>query len=123
MTDAVIGIFEDDKIHRFAYERIFERLDHKMRCYIFDTPEKGYATAKEIKFDIVFIEVHFWGENFGGISILNEIKKTNPNLIAVAMTSLLQEGDLERILTSGFNMCLEKPVAFHELNMLYKTLH
>ena len=115
MKKTTVAIFEDDQIDRFIYEKLFENIVTDVQILVFDSPEKGIAMAQETPFDVVFIEIHFW-KNFGGVSILNKLKETTSNpMLAVAMTSLLQEGDLEKITTSGFAMCLEKPVAFEKI--------
>jgi DNA-binding NtrC family response regulator len=114
---SVIAIFEDDVVNRFIYSRLFHLRQEEIEVHIFGNPEEGYAVAKDIAFDVVFIEVHFW-KNFGGIDILSKLKEiSNPNMIAVAMIALLQIGDLENIMAAGFSMCLEKPVVFTKLNL------
>jgi CheY-like chemotaxis protein len=114
----VIGVFVDDKIEQAMYERAFQKWDHKVQGYVFNTPEQGIMVARETPLDVVFIEIHFWGENFGGISILNQLKKASNNqVIAIAMTSLLQDGDIEKIIEAGFSMCIEKPVSMEALQL------
>ena len=119
MSNTVIGVFVDNKLEQAMYERAFEKLEHKVIGYVFSSPEQGLNAAKIVDFDIVFIETHFWGENFGGVSILDQLKKTsgNQNLIAIAMTPLLQEGDVEKIIGSGFSMCIEKPLSMETLQI------
>ena len=115
MKKTTIAIFEDDHTNRFVYKKLFKNMEGNIELYVFDNPDKGIAMAELIHFDVVFIEIHFW-ENFGGISILNKLKQlSTKDMLAIAMTSLLQEGDLEKITSSGFTMCLEKPVAFQEI--------
>lgn len=117
MNKKVIAIFEDDHVNRFIYERIFQGRND-VEIHIFDSVDRGVAMAAEIPFDIVFIEIHFWG-NFGGIGILNKLKETPArNATFIAMTSLLQKGDVEHILQSGFHLCMEKPVIFSEMDIL-----
>jgi CheY-like chemotaxis protein len=112
MKKTVIAIFEDDEVNRFIYTRLFQQHRDDVDVHIFGTPNQGFAAAKAIEFNIVFIEVHFW-KNYGGIDILTKLKEVSaPGMIAVAMTSLLQQGDLENIISAGFSMCLEKPIAF-----------
>jgi CheY-like chemotaxis protein len=80
--------------------------------HVFTNPEEGIMAASVIDFDIVFIEIHFWGENFGGISILQQLKNVSrKNVLAIGITSFLQDGDVEKIISSGFTMCIEKPVS------------
>lgn len=117
MKKTVVAIFEDDVVNRFIYERLFTQRKEEIELYVFDDPDKGIEMAKTKNFDVVFIEVHFW-ENFGGISILQKLKSaSSPQMISIAMTSLLQKGDLEHILSSGFTLCFEKPVVFTEADL------
>jgi CheY-like chemotaxis protein len=120
MKNTVVAIFEDDQTNQFVYEKIFAQHESSIQVYIFNTPEEGLEMAKQIQFDVVFIEIHFW-ESFGGISILNTLKNMSQEyIIAVGMTSLLQEGDLERAVSAGFAICLEKPIAFQQILPLYQ---
>jgi CheY-like chemotaxis protein len=113
-----IGVFVDDRIEQAIYERAFQKLEHKVQGYVFSSLEPGIEAAKYTPFDVVFIEMHFWGESFGGISVLDQIKKaTGKNVIAIAITSLLQEGDVEKIIRGGFSMCIEKPVSIDALQL------
>jgi CheY-like chemotaxis protein len=116
MRKKVIAIFEDDQISRFIYKRLFSRRDD-VEAYIFESPEEGFAVAKETRFDIVFIEIHYWN-NFGGIVILDKLKElVDPATSFVGMTSLLQRGDLEFLTRKGFTVVLEKPVVFSEKDL------
>jgi hypothetical protein len=114
MKRTVVAIFEDDLVNRFIYERLLHHRKEDIELYIFDNPYTGIEMAKKIPFDIVFIEAHFW-EAFGGISILQKLKDIPLlSMVAVAMTSLLQKGDLEHLTSSGFMYCLERRGAFTE---------
>jgi CheY-like chemotaxis protein len=118
MNQTVIGVFVDDKIEQTIYEKAFQRIDHRIEGHVFTTPEQGFETAKHVNFDVVFIEIHFWGENFGGISILEQLKKiTGRNIIGIAVTSFLQDGDIQKIIESGFSMCIEKPMTAEALEI------
>jgi CheY-like chemotaxis protein len=122
MKKTVVAIFEDERVDRFVYEKLFKSFADRIELHVFDNPEKGIAKAIDTNFDVVFIDIHFW-DNFGGIPILNKLKKiTNNQFIAVAMTSLLQEGDLEYIIKAGFSVCLEKPIAFETIFPLQRDL-
>ncbi len=51
---------------------------------------------------MVIIDVHFHGDNTG-FDILQKLRIASPReFIAIGVISLLQEGDLERILAAGF---------------------
>ena len=115
MKNKLIAIFEDDQVNRFIYQRMINKLD--CQVHIFDNPQAGIEQARSIPFDVVLIEIHFW-KNFGGITILDRLKEVLPPTTSfIAMTSLLQEGDLEKVLISGFTMLVEKPVVFSKLNI------
>jgi DNA-binding NtrC family response regulator len=119
MKNTVVAIFEDDKVNCFIHEKLFNFVKAPVTCHLFDNPEKGYEAAREIEFDIVFIEIHFWGDNLSGLEILKKLKEIQrKEFIAVAMTALLQVGDAERIMAAGFTMCIEKPLIFKEINGL-----
>jgi CheY-like chemotaxis protein len=114
MKRTVVAIFEDDVVNRFIYERLFTQRTEDIELHIFDDPEKGIEMARQRPFDVVFIEVHFW-ETFGGIGILQKLKEIlSPAMISIAITALLQKGDLEYLMSSGFTLCLEKPLVFTE---------
>jgi CheY-like chemotaxis protein len=114
-----VAIFEDDAVNRFLYQRSLERLKNNIDFWIFDNPEKGINFASQQAFNVIFIEVHFW-ESFGGIRILKKLLPLSPpSTIFVAMSSLLQDGDAEKLMSEGFTMIMEKPVAFTE-NMFRK---
>jgi CheY-like chemotaxis protein len=116
MKKIVIGIFEDDAVNRFIYERLL-LTRNDVEVHMFDDPEKGVAAAKQVHFDIAFIEIHFWG-TFGGVNILNKLKKNvSAPMTTVAMAAFIQDGDRERILGSGFDFCLEKPISFSSLDL------
>ena len=116
MSRKRIAIFEDDPVNRFTFQHIL-KAHEKVETFIFENPETGINMAGQMHFDVIFIELHFW-RDFGGISILEKIKELSlGNTTFIAMTSLLQEGDLELTLASGFNLCVEKPVVFSELGI------
>src|SRR5687767_13637716 len=113
MNKTLVGIFEDDMVNRYIYEKIFAGRND-ISLFVFDQTDAGIAKANELRFDIIFIEAHF-RQNFGGILILEKLRSTLPKMpVCIAMTSLLQKGDLEKLMGAGFVMCLEKPIAFSE---------
>lgn len=118
MKNTVIGVFVSDRVEQVIYERAFHRLDHKVEGYVFSVPEQGFEIAKTVHLDVVFIDIHFWGENFGGVSILKQLRKqTGRDIVGIAVTPMLQEGDIERIIESGFSMCIEKPESIEAIQI------
>jgi CheY-like chemotaxis protein len=120
MRKKVIAIFEDDPVNRFVYERTLLGYEG-IEFHIFEYADKGLALAKEVSFDIVFIEMHFWG-NFEGLAIMSKLKEIcSASTIYVGMTSLLQKDDMEVALNAGFNLCLEKPILFSNMDFAGKA--
>lgn len=114
MKKTTVAIFEDDLVNRYIYEKMFKTRED-IDLLIFDNPQKGYEMLKGTRVDVVFIEAHFH-ENFGGIKILRELRSgITSNPVYIAITSLLQKGDLELLVDAGFVMCLEKPIVFNEI--------
>jgi CheY-like chemotaxis protein len=110
----VVAIFEDDPVDLFLYEKIFERLADKMTCIYVRTLEEQSLLSGEVEFDMAIIDIHFWGNNVG-LSILSKLRNTaRKDFLAIAITPLLQEGDLELIMSAGFDLCVEKPVIFQQ---------
>jgi len=108
----VVAVFEDDPIDLFLYEKLFERLSDKMTCLYVRTLEDQALLSGHLEFDMAIIDIHFWGNNVG-LSILSKLRNSaGRDFIAIAITPLLQEGDLELIMSAGFDLCVEKPVIF-----------
>lgn len=106
----VVAIFEDDPVDIFLYRKLYAPMQEKVECLYFETLQDGLEMAAHVQFDVVIIDIHFWGNNMG-IAILKKLREVCSNdLIAIAVTPFLQEGDLELIMSSGFTLCVEKPV-------------
>jgi CheY-like chemotaxis protein len=123
MKKLTVGIFEDDEVNRFIYRNILKSREENIEVHVFGDPEIGLEKAQVTPFDIVLIESHFWGRNFFGIYILNELRKVAPKeFTAIAITSLLQEGDVERLTRAGFTLCLEKPLSFEIVERAFEAI-
>jgi CheY-like chemotaxis protein len=106
----VVAIFEDDPVDIFLYKKLYAPMMDKVDCLYFETLQDGLSMAEHMKFDVVIIDIHFWGNNMG-IAILKKLYEIcSEDLIAIAVTPFLQKGDLELIMSSGFTLCVEKPV-------------
>jgi CheY-like chemotaxis protein len=111
-----VGIFEDDKIDLFLYQQTLEKMNPMFDGIFLKNMEEGIEAASKGLFEILIVDVHFFGDNIG-LDILQRLRRASPKeFIAIAVTPMLQEGDLERILAAGFNLCLEKPYAFEVLS-------
>jgi CheY-like chemotaxis protein len=121
MPNSVVGVFVNDKVEHFIYAKNIERLGSRTECHFFTNLHDGVPSAIHHAFDVVVIDLHFSGENFGGISILKHLKdRSDKKMLAVAITPLLQKGDLETVMDAGFSFCIEKPVAYEALEVLLR---
>ena len=121
MPKSIVGVFVNDKVEHFIYAKNIERLGSKTECHFFTNFDDGLPLALSHTFDVVVIDLHFSGANFGGISILRHLKNRSPKkMLAVAITPLLQKGDLEAVMDAGFSLCIEKPVAYEALVALLR---
>ncbi len=114
----VIAVFENDSLNRFIYKRMLALQQEKVKFYIFNSPEEGLEMAKQITFDVAFIDLHLRGEQYSGIELAKELKTLSDKTAMVAMTTLLQKGDVERTAQAGFVACHEKPLPFFDLDKL-----
>jgi CheY-like chemotaxis protein len=113
-----IAIFENDPLNRFIYKKMLDPHLDKASFYIFNSPEEGLEMASSINFDIAFIDMHLYGEYFGGISLSKQLKSVSDDTKLIAMTTLIQFGDREHAESNGFMKCLEKPLPFFDFDKL-----
>jgi CheY-like chemotaxis protein len=119
MKKLVVAIFEDDEINRFICQNLLKSKEN-IEVHVFENPELGFSMAKSSAFDVVFIETHYYGQNFHGLTILKKLQDISlkKDFVSVATTALLQDGDVERIISAGFTMCMEKPLSFESIERL-----
>jgi CheY-like chemotaxis protein len=119
MKKLVVGIFEDNEINRFIWANLLDTKTEHVERHIFETVDQGISIAKNIVFDIMIIETHFWGQSFFGLEILARLKDVCERpFIPIATTALLQAGDLQRIQAGGFISCMEKPLSVNHVESL-----
>lgn len=105
-----VGIFEQNRTDQFLYKKWMENINRDLEPLFFENVNDGIAAAQKGTFDIVVIDIHFNG-NHTGFDILQKLRIASPKeFVAIGVTALLQEGDLERVLAAGFAICLEKPL-------------
>lgn len=104
-----VAVFERNIVDRFIYEKILRRADNTS-YHFFGDLEKALLIGQDTPFDIVFVDVHFGGEN-RGLDLLPTLKKVcTHDAISIAVTPFLQQGDVKKILAAGFNLYIEKPI-------------
>ena len=119
---SVIAVFENDALNRFIYQRMLALQEEKVVSYIFTSAEEGLEVAKEVPFDIAFIDLHFQGGQYKGIDVAKKLKTISDKTILVGMTTLIQKGDTELTIAEGFAACLEKPLPFYDIDKLLSEI-
>lgn len=119
---SVIAVFENDALNRFIYQRMLALQEEKVVSYIFTSADEGLEVAKEVPFDIAFIDLHFQGGQYNGIDVAKKLKTISDNTILVGMTTLIQKGDTELTIAEGFVACLEKPLPFYDIDKLLSEI-
>lgn len=114
----VIAIFETDPLNRFIYQKMLEPQRDRVSFHIFNSAEEGLGKAAELACDVAFIDMHMHGKFFGGLDIVKKLKMISDQTTMIAMTTLIQDGDVERATSGGFFKCTEKPLPFFDLDKL-----
>jgi CheY-like chemotaxis protein len=110
-----IGVFESDLADQFLYKQALLNRNEPVEFAFFKSVNDASLAVGNGEVDILIIELHYLGSNMG-LNILQRMKAIAPyEFTAIAVTSLLQEGDLERIFRGGFHACVEKPFIFEQL--------
>jgi len=113
-----IAIFEDNEIDRFIFESNLRLINIPVEFHIFNNPDEGIASAQRISFDLVIINIHFWGTEYGYI-ILEQFQKIlakRPRYIAVS--AFVHEKDSINVQLRGFDAIVEKPLVYANLSLL-----
>jgi two-component system cell cycle response regulator DivK len=118
MTKTIL-IVEDNTKNRVLLRDI-------LRFHGYETIEasdgnEGVIKAKEQKPDLVLMDIQLPGKD--GFEALRELRSDpeTAGLIIIALTSFAMKGDRERILASGFDDYLAKPVDTRKLPHLLKA--
>lgn len=119
---SVIAVFENDALNRFIYQRMLALQEEKVTFYIFTSVEEGLDTARQISFDVAFIDLHFQGLQYKGIEVAKKLKNISDKTRMVGMTTLIHKGDTELTIAEGFVACLEKPLPFYDIDKLLKEI-
>lgn len=119
---SVIAVFENDVLNRFIYHRMLSLQEEKVAFYIFTSAEEGLEVAREVSFDIAFIDLHFQGPQYNGVEVAKKLKTISNRTILVGMTTLIQKGDTELTTAEGFAACLEKPLPFYDIDKLLSEI-
>jgi CheY-like chemotaxis protein len=105
---ARILIVEDNPLNRLLIHDILELRGHEVLEA--STVDEARAVLDAERPDLLVLDVHIPGG--GGEAVIREVRKRQDmaELPIVAVTSLAMPGDRERLLSSGFQGYLSKPI-------------
>lgn len=108
-----ILILEDHELTRFGLKTTFEGVDYVNVIYEAKTAEDAYIIVKENKIDLIIMDLGL--PEIDGIDASKEIKRLNPNVKIVVLTSHIDEKDVLNSLKAGANAYCSKEINLDRL--------
>lgn len=104
-------IVEDEKDAAELVKFILENLGAE--TYLSNSVEKALENFNKQTPDIIISDIGMPVQD--GYNLINQIRKTHPDLPAIALTAYNAKSDRERAVAEGFNLHLAKPLEAEEL--------
>lgn len=105
---AKILLIEDHPENQKLIVYLLEKFGHQVRTA--DTGEDGLVIALSETFDLIICDIHLPGiDGYEVASCLKSNRQWHP-VPLVAVTALAMVGDRDKVLTSGFEGYLSKPI-------------
>lgn len=108
-----ILIVEDHELTRFGLKTTFEGVEYINTLFEAKSAEDAYIIVKENKIDLVIMDLGL--PEIDGITASKEIKKLNPNIKIVILTSHSDEKDVLNSLKAGANAYCSKEINLDRL--------
>ena len=108
-----ILIVEDHELTRFGLKTAFEEAAYVKTIYEAKSAEDAYIITKENKIDLVIMDLGL--PEIDGIEASKNIKKLNPNIKIVVLTSHTDEKDVLNSLKAGANAYCSKEINLDRL--------
>ncbi|MCX7829514.1 MAG: response regulator [Acidobacteria bacterium] len=118
---AKLLVVEDNIVNQKLMRKILESLNHQVLCVT--TGEEGWAVVSSgTSFDLILLDMHL--PKMDGFELARRIKNfLGENTKIIAVTAMAMSGDREKILASGCDDYISKPIFINELkNILEKHL-
>lgn len=112
-----ILIVEDDKYSLLGLQKMVERLGFIVRTAINGEEALRLCNQKN-QIDLILMDIKM--PVMDGYEAMHEIKKLRPELKIVAQTAHAMSGDRDRIISSGFEDYIPKPIALRSLEEIFK---
>jgi DNA-binding NtrC family response regulator len=106
-----IMVIDDEPEILISFQQIFEETG----LYVFSTDrgKKAIQELQERKYDIAFIDMMM--PEMDGITTMTELKKINPDLMAIMISGFRDEDKVEKALKLGAYGYLYKPLNFQDI--------
>ena len=108
-----ILIVEDHELTRFGLKTTFEGVEYVNTIFEAKSAEDAYIIVKENKINLVIMDLGL--PEIDGIEASKEIKKMNPNIKIVVLTSHSDEKDVLNSLKAGANAYCSKEINLDRL--------
>ena len=108
-----ILIAEDDEFNKIVLNDMIKILYPDSNVTIASDGVEALEYFKNSEFDILLSDVGM--PNMDGYELIKEVKKHNSNIPAVSITAFSVVGDKEKLMMSGFDGYVSKPIDFDEL--------
>jgi two-component system, cell cycle response regulator DivK len=108
---ARVLVVEDNYANQRLVRMILESMGHAVICAT--TGEEGWTRVQEEPFDLVLLDMHLPG--LDGYELAGRIKGHRPELQVVAVTACAMDGDRARVLDSGCDGYISKPISVPDL--------
>ncbi|ADL52289.1 response regulator [Clostridium cellulovorans] len=113
-----ILVVDDSSYMRMFLTKIIKKTD---KYLVFDAPEKDYAidVFNTVKPDIVTLDLDISENRWGGMEVLTEMIKINPETVVIIITASGDESIKEECMKLGAKNYIKKPV---DTGVLLKTI-
>lgn len=110
---AKLLVVEDNIVNQKLMKKILESLNHEVLCVT--TGEEGWAIISSgIAFDLILLDMHL--PKMDGFELAKKIKTfLGEKTKIIAVTAMAMSGDKEKILESGCDDYISKPIFINDL--------
>lgn len=113
---AKLLVVEDNIVNQKLMKKILESLNHDVLCVT--TGEEGWAIVSSGRnFDLILLDMHL--PKMDGFELAKRIKTfLGDKTRIIAVTAMAMSGDKEKILESGCDDYISKPIFINDLRMI-----
>jgi len=112
-------VVEDNLANQRLMRMLLESQGHEVRCSM--TGEEGWALVQEGGYDLVLLDMHLPG--IDGFQLARRIKdRLGSGVRIVAVTAMAMEGDRNKVLDSGCDEYISKPISVSEFRSRMEAL-